>query len=188
MSALITHLKSKQLLWQASQTTPVTDKIATGIDLLDKALQGGFPKRGLARIHSTMGIGELRLCMPVLKQRQQDQRQLFIIAPPASINAEMLHEYKLSIERTFFINSENQAGQLWACEQCLKSILVAASIVAKNNYYMIIFNAFHKSQCWIVVLLFGVMRWGRSIYEKHTFPNFVVQYEQVACWPSVDMS
>ena len=121
MSALITHLKSKQLLWQASQTTPATDKIATGIDLLDKALQGGFPKRGLARIHSTMGIGELRLCMPILKQRQQDQRQLFIIAPPANINAEMLHEYELSIERTFFINSENQAAQLWACEQCLKS-------------------------------------------------------------------
>jgi cell division inhibitor SulA len=121
MSALITHLKNKQLLWQASHTEPATDKTATGIEVLDKALQGGFPKRGLARIHSTMGIGELRLCMPVLKQRQQDQRQLFMIAPPATINAEMLHEYELSIERTFFINSDDQAAQLWACEQCLKS-------------------------------------------------------------------
>ena len=121
MSALITHLKNKQLLWQASQSNTLPEKLATGIEALDKALQGGFPQRGMARIQSTMGIGELRLCMPVLKQRQQDQRQLFMIAPPAQINAEMLLEYEVSIERTFFIHINELAAQLWACEQCLKS-------------------------------------------------------------------
>jgi len=121
MSALITDLKNKQLLWQASQTQTVPDKLATGIDVLDDALQGGFPQRGMARIQSTMGIGELRLCMPILKQRQQDQRQLFLIASPAQVNAEMLLEYELSTERTFFINNHDLAAQLWACEQCLKS-------------------------------------------------------------------
>lgn len=121
MSALITHLKNKQLLWQACHTQAAPDKLATGIKMLDDALQGGFPQRGVARIHSTMGIGELRLCMSVLQQRQQDQRQLFMIAPPAQINAEMLLEYELSIERTFFINTDDLPAQLWACEQCLKS-------------------------------------------------------------------
>ena len=121
MSALITHLKNKQLLWQASHTEVAKGKTATGIEALDNALQGGFPQRGMARIHSTMGIGELRVCMPVLKQRQSDQRQLFMIAPPAQINAEMLHEYELSTERTFFINTDDFSAQLWACEQCLKS-------------------------------------------------------------------
>ena len=121
MSTLISHLKNKQLLWQASQTQALPDKLATGIDRLDNALQGGFPVRGMTCIQSTMGIGELRLCIPILKQRQQDQRQLFIIAPPVQINAEMLIEHELSIERTFFINSDDLAAQLWACEQCLKS-------------------------------------------------------------------
>ena len=124
MSGLISHLKNKQLIWQASQraiNASAYTKHATGIAELDHALQGGFPNSGVVRINSTLGIGELRLCMPVLQQRQTDQRQLFILAPPAVLNGEMLLEYGVAIERTFFVEHHDESDRLWACEQCLKS-------------------------------------------------------------------
>lgn len=122
MSALITHLKNKQLVWQASQQAQTAAaKIATGVAELDQALNGGFPKQGVVRINSAMGIGELKLCMPIIQQRQQDKRQLFVMAPPVQINAEMLIAHDVAIEQVFFVASDNTANKLWACEQCLKS-------------------------------------------------------------------
>ena len=136
MSSLISHLKNKQLIWQASQQTldaPHHAKHATGIAELDKALQGGFPNNGVVRINSAMGIGELRLCMPILQARQSDQRQLFVLAPPAVVNGEMLIEQGIAIERTFFIEHENEHDCLWACEQCLKSGICHSVIVWQSS-------------------------------------------------------
>jgi hypothetical protein len=122
MSSLISDLKNKHWLWQASQhTRSIGDKLPTGLSDLDDALNGGFPNRGVVRINSTMGIGEWLLCTPVIQQRQQDQRQLFIIAAPMTVNSAMLIEQGIPLERTFFIQVNTRDEALWACEQCLSS-------------------------------------------------------------------
>ena len=122
MSSLISDLKNKHWLWQASQQTrSVSNKLPTGLPDLDDALNGGFPARGVVRISCTMGIGEWLLCTPVIRLRQHDQRQLFIIAPPMSVNSAMLIEQGIPLERTFFIQVNSSDEALWACEQCLGS-------------------------------------------------------------------
>ncbi|WP_100657570.1 translesion DNA synthesis-associated protein ImuA [Alteromonas flava] len=134
MSALITHLKNKQLLWQASHANQIAAaKLPTSISALDNALHGGFPKHGVVRINSTMSIGELRLCMPIIQAQQEDLRQLFFISPPAAVNAEMLTEYGIDLARTFFIPPAETADVLWACEQCLKSGVCHTAVLWCNQ-------------------------------------------------------
>ncbi|MBT0586734.1 translesion DNA synthesis-associated protein ImuA [Alteromonas oceanisediminis] len=121
MSALITQLKNKQLVWQASRTPQVSSRLPTGIAKLDDALQGGFPTQGMVLIRSSMGIGELRLCLPLLQQRQHEQRHVFVIGAPIELNADALAEHGIQAARTYFVQANDQAKQLWACEQCAKS-------------------------------------------------------------------
>ncbi|WP_164078390.1 translesion DNA synthesis-associated protein ImuA [Alteromonas facilis] len=134
MSALITHLKNKQLLWQASQNSQSNvSKLSTGIASLDEALNGGFPDHGVVRINSVMSVGELRLCMPVIQARQADLRQLFFLSPPAEVNAEMLAEYDINLDSAFFIAPNETSDTLWACEQCLKSGVCHTAILWCNT-------------------------------------------------------
>ncbi|WP_289029747.1 translesion DNA synthesis-associated protein ImuA [uncultured Paraglaciecola sp.] len=124
MHPTIRYLKNKNLLWQANHAYHDTqNELHTGYQELDNALQGGFPEHGVIDIRSPLGIGELRLLLPsiLLRQQQNTTELTTLIAPPMDINAEMWAEFGLSIERIMLIRPNSERDVLWSAEQSLKS-------------------------------------------------------------------
>jgi cell division inhibitor SulA len=81
-----------------------------------------MPKQGVVAVDSDIGIGELRLFLPLALARQEQQNRLLVfIAPPLLVNGEMLAELGFDLNSVLLINSKNQQDALWAAEQCLKS-------------------------------------------------------------------
>jgi len=123
MHPTISYLKNKNLLWQASHTQSTDNGQHTGFKELDNALQGGFPEYGVIDIRSLLGIGELRLLLPsILTRQQQRQTELVtLIAPPMSINSEMLAEFGFALDQVMVIQPSLNKQVLWSAEQSLKS-------------------------------------------------------------------
>lgn len=122
MNNILDYLKNKQLVWQGNHNNNVLAAQSSGYPELDAHLEGGLPEQGMLDIHSDTGIGELRLFLPYLLQRQiQQQRLMVIIAPPLQINSEMLAEAGFALERILVIQPDSAQDALWAAEQCLKS-------------------------------------------------------------------
>lgn len=124
MHPTIRYLKNKNLLWQANHSHhEKQSELHTGYQELDNALQGGFPEHGVIDIRSPIGIGELRLLLPsiLLRQQQNIAELTTIIAPPMDINAEMWAEFGLSLERVMVIKPKSEQDILWSTEQSLKS-------------------------------------------------------------------
>lgn len=125
MHPTIRYLKHKNLLWQANnpKASEAHHAQLTGFKELDQALQGGFPACGVIDIRSRIGIGELRLILPsVLKRQQQRSTELVtFIAPPLSLNSEMLAEFGFNLEQIMIIQPTSTKQILWSAEQSLKS-------------------------------------------------------------------
>ena len=66
-------------------------------------------------IQSPAGIGELRLLLPYLKQRQ-DRGLLVFIVPPIPLNSEMLAEFGLTLENILIIQANTAQERLWSAE------------------------------------------------------------------------
>ena len=123
MHPTISYLKNKNLLWQANHTQSINNGQHTGFKELDKALQGGFPEYGVIDIRSLLGIGELRLLLPSILTRQQNRQTelVTLIAPPMSINSEMLAEFGLVLDQVMVVQPSLNKQVLWSAEQSLKS-------------------------------------------------------------------
>lgn len=120
MYELIEHLKQKQWLWQGSQTPESDEHYSTGYDLLDRKLQGGFPKHGVVELQTPQGIGELRLLLPHLKRTSQARLSVFV-QPPGYLSAEQLSAEGFDANKILLIYPKTAKEALWAAEQCLKS-------------------------------------------------------------------
>lgn len=120
MYELIEHLKQKQWLWQGSQAPEEKAHHPTGYEVLDQKLMGGFPMHGVIELESPVGIGELRLLLPHLKQTSQDRLSVFI-QPPGYLCAEQLTNEGLNRDKALIIYPNSSKDALWAAEQCLKS-------------------------------------------------------------------
>ncbi len=119
MHELIKLLQRKQLLWHAHETVLERNFISTNFDQLDAKLQGGLPQVGVVEINSLLGIGELRLLMPYLKN--QIEGLTVFINPPGIINAEHVYEQGITLNNIIVIYTATEQEALWAAEQCLKS-------------------------------------------------------------------
>jgi cell division inhibitor SulA len=123
MHPTIAYLKDKNLLWQANHSQDSLNQKHTGFKELDNALQGGFPECGVIDIRSQMGIGELRLVLPSILSRQQKRATDLVtfIAPPLSINSEMLAEFGFTLNQVMVVQPLSSKQILWSAEQSLKS-------------------------------------------------------------------
>jgi hypothetical protein len=120
MNSTLEYLKNKQLIWHATQAKEAARLDSSGFAELDEQLGGGLPEQGVVDIQSPVGIGELRLLLPYLKQRQ-DRGLLVFIAPPMSLNSEMFADFGLALENILIIQANTEQERLWSAEQCLKS-------------------------------------------------------------------
>lgn len=122
MNPTLETLINKRTLWQGRYTPKPENTACSGYPELDEQLDGGIPQQGVIDLQSDIGIGELRLLLPYLRDRHcQQQRLLVYIAPPIMLNSEMLTAYGIDLSRILVIEPKSENEALWAAEQCLKS-------------------------------------------------------------------
>lgn len=122
MNTILEQLKNKRLVWQANQQQQNSRSDSSGYQELDELLQGGFVQTGVVDVDSPIGIGELRLLLPLLYARHQSkQRLLVFIAPPMQVNGEMFAHCGFDLSNLLVVQPHSAAHALWSAEQCLKS-------------------------------------------------------------------
>ncbi len=130
MQNLIDLLEKRQLIWHGrqQQSTPCLE--SSGYSELDDQLAGGFPKKGVVMLHSSCGIGELRLLLPSLINKQG---LCVFINPPGLLSAEFFYHQGVALERILIINTRSSNEALWSSEQCLKSGACEAVLLWQNQ-------------------------------------------------------
>ena len=118
-------LRGIQGVWRGTQSA-VIPAIGSGHPALDLRLPGpGWPRGSLVELMpATPGIGEISLLIPALRRIAADKRIAFI-HPPFIPFAPALNNSGLPLERTLWIDTQQQNGQ-WAAEQSLRSGAVGA--------------------------------------------------------------
>jgi len=116
----LTKYQNQGLLWYGQKNDQLAGRIRTGFEVFDQALAGGLPPQGLFEIKTPTGIGEIRLLLPYLVQKQSQGLVVFI-APPNLINAEFLLKNSIELDRVLILNLYQPEEALWAAEQCLRS-------------------------------------------------------------------
>lgn len=124
-------------IWQASAVAQHSNSLPTGHSLLDDTLHlGGWPVNTLVELLcSQAGMGEMLLLNPLLASLSTQNRWLFFINPPFIPCATALHQQGIQLQQVVIIQTQNQADQLWAMEQVLRSDTCGACLTwlyAKN--------------------------------------------------------
>ncbi|MEW6984278.1 translesion DNA synthesis-associated protein ImuA [Colwelliaceae bacterium 6471] len=120
MDKIIERLQNQRLLWRGTERKMAIEVTTSGYPELDHKLQGGLPQSGVVEINTPIGIGEIRLLIPYIKQAI-NTRLLVFIAPPGIINAEHFFAQGLNVNQIITIHPNSHQEGLWAAEQCLKS-------------------------------------------------------------------
>lgn len=135
------------------------DHMASGFSALDRVLPGGgWPQGALTEVllpHP--GIGELQLLLPALRQLNQEQRWIALIAPPYIPYAPAWQAAGLDLSRLLWVRPRTPVDQLWAMEQALHSGTCGAVITWPTTFPKFqqlrrLQLAAEASQAWAVVL------------------------------------
>lgn len=130
MQNLIDLLEKRQLIWNGRHQQKSILMESSGYAELDAQLSGGFPQKGVVMLHSDCGIGELRLLLPSLINKQG---LCVFINPPALLDAEFFYHQGMELERILLINVHSANEALWSAEQCLKSGACEAVLLWQNH-------------------------------------------------------
>lgn len=129
--AALDALLQRADLWRGSGCAPQAEAaLASGFAALDAVLpDGGWPCGGLTEVLAGgLGIGELSLFLPALRQLDADAGWIVIVAPPAQLHAPAWQALGLPLSRLLVVEAEG-ADAAWACEQLLGSGALAALLV-----------------------------------------------------------
>lgn len=123
MNSLLDQLMGKGQIWQATQSLrPGAQAQSTGYSELDACVGGGWPRGALTELLLPMtGIGELRLCLPALRQASQSGKAVFWFDPPHIPYAPALARAGVLLSHLFVIRSKQRKDQLWGMDQALRS-------------------------------------------------------------------
>ena len=118
---VLLQLEKERLIWRARQVSgPDHRRQSSFYPNLDAHLQGGWPQTGLVELAcGPIGIGELRLLLPLLAQAQS--RLQVWINPPAELNGQALAQHGIDLSQTLLIRCQNPQQALWSAEQSLNS-------------------------------------------------------------------
>ena len=124
-------------LWLAKDLTfPRSSGISTGYENLDSFLpDSGWPKSGLVEIEcESVGVGELRLLAPVLRQFSESRNQWITwINSPCIPYAPGLHSLGIDIQKILLIHTKKDKDTLWALEKSCRSKSCSAVLVWLNH-------------------------------------------------------
>lgn len=122
MKPELEQLLSLPHVWQASRLGRAAPVIATGYGSLDQRLHhGGWPAQATTELLlPRLGLGELRLLLPALRQAQH-RRWLVFVNPPHQPHAAALAQQGLNPHRVLVIHPASDKELLWSAEQVLHS-------------------------------------------------------------------
>jgi len=117
----LNQLEQQRLVWRARQVAgPDQRRQSSFYPALDQHLQGGWPQAGLVELAcGAIGIGELRLLLPLLAQAES--RLQVWINPPAELNGQALAQQGINLSQTLLVRCQNPQHALWSAEQSLTS-------------------------------------------------------------------
>lgn len=94
----------------------------TGSERLDAVLPGGGWQSGtiVELMPVCLGIGELRLLMPLLAGITRSERHVALIAPPCIPFAPALSQQGIRLDHLWIIRAQAPTDILWAAEQTLR--------------------------------------------------------------------
>jgi protein ImuA len=146
MSSILQSLQTNHLIWQANSLTQDPDNsITSGFGELDGKLNGGWPDKGIIELQcSPVGIGEVRLLLPALRQlslgkglgktktkpEAKIEELLYIwVAPPGRLNGQVLAEAGLPLANTLVVSGVSAKEAFWLSEKSLRSGCCAAVVL-----------------------------------------------------------
>ena len=107
-------------LWLGSSKSanPQQNLLSTGYSLLDQRLNNsGWPQAGLIEVFaSLLGIGEIRLFTPALKELINNKKTVVWINPPFIPHPLALNDSGLKEDSQLIVFARNQKDLLWAIE------------------------------------------------------------------------
>ena len=107
-------------LWLGSlkSANPKKNLLSTGYSLLDQRLNNsGWPQAGLIEVFaSLLGIGEIRLFTPALKELINNKKTVVWINPPFIPHPLALNDSGLKEDSQLIVFARNQKDLLWAIE------------------------------------------------------------------------
>jgi protein ImuA len=97
--------------------------LPSGFPELDAQLPGGGWPRGMLTelIGQEVGIGELRLLVPVLRALSHERKALILLAPPHVPYAPALTAFGIDLDPMIIVQPAGAGDRLWAIEQTLRS-------------------------------------------------------------------
>lgn len=118
----LNEYQNKGLIWYGCKNNDQIKKVSSHYEQLDKSLHGGFPSEGIIELKTPLGIGELRLLLPYLLEKQsQFDGEMMFIAPPVQLNAEFFLANGLDLNKIIVLPVYEKRKALWAAEQSLSS-------------------------------------------------------------------
>ncbi|MEM9531400.1 MAG: translesion DNA synthesis-associated protein ImuA [Pseudomonadota bacterium] len=95
--------------------------------VLDAHLPGGWPRGELTEILLPfMGLSEMRLLAPALKELTRQQQWIALVGPPHPVHAAALSQWDWHLSQVLIVNTASADDSLWAMEQGLRSGVLSA--------------------------------------------------------------
>lgn len=156
MNPRLEHLLELPNVWQASRGSRRSSVLPTGNAALDRQLHdGGWPDSATTEILAPLvGMGELRLLAPGLRQVQRQRPWLIFIDPPHQPFAAALAQQGINPEGILIITPQSSRDLLWSAEQALQSGCCGAVLTWATGVNLTIHQlrrlqqAAHRGQCW----------------------------------------
>lgn len=125
---LLDKLVHSGRVWRAGRTDAVDEgRLTSGVEGLDEALGGGWPRGALTELLSRRGEG-VGLLLPALARLSEQQRWIAWVAPPIRPYAPALAAHGVRCERLLLVHRTDPEQDLWAMEQALRSGACSAVI------------------------------------------------------------
>jgi cell division inhibitor SulA/protein ImuA len=118
-------------VWQGIQGHSIGIRLSTGYETLDRVLDGGWPVGSLVEILAQgPGLGELSLLMPVVATCCRNGQGVAWLPAESLPYAPALLQAGVDLHRLLLVSVHDDRQRLWAAEQCLRSGICAAVIIA----------------------------------------------------------
>jgi hypothetical protein len=119
---IISSLLSRQDTWRGRSRRLPRQTLGTGHQSLDLLLQGGWPAAALTELlPQQMGIGELSLLLPVIREHSRHNSLCLWLDPPYQPYAPALSAAGIALDKLLVVRSKTPREWLWAAEQSIRS-------------------------------------------------------------------
>ncbi len=159
MKQSLEELLQHPALWQASRGHRPRRALATGFAALDLQLHDrGWPEAATSEILTEhVGIGELRLLLPALREALRHKSLLAFLAPPHLPYAPALAAAGIKPQQVLVVKPQSAREWLWSADQLLRAgccgavISWACQTAISDRDLRLLQQAAHAGDCWHVL-------------------------------------